>query len=136
METADDIFRNELEARLQADPDDLEALFQLALRRVVDRDYETAMDLLLELMRKDRGYGDDAGRRGLLQVFELLGDDPRVGAYRRRAGTRSTEEQKWPRESFTGLRERLGALRGDRTELDREMHERDAEVSRSLREIG
>ena len=75
---------NELEARLDADPNDLEALFQLALRRVVGRDYEAAMDLLLELMRKDRGFRDDAGRRGLLKVFELLGDDALVGQYRRR----------------------------------------------------
>jgi putative thioredoxin len=42
------------------------------------------MDLLLELMRKDRGFGDDAGRRTLLKVFEMLGDDPRVGQYRGR----------------------------------------------------
>ena len=74
----------ELEARLEDDPDDLEALFQLALRKVVERDYETAMDMLLQLMQKDRGYGDDAGRQTLLKVFELLGDDPRVNQYRRR----------------------------------------------------
>ena len=74
----------ELEARLAADPGDHEALHQLALRKVVGRDYEAAMDLLLELMRQDRGFGDDAGRRGLLKVFELLGDDPRVSQYRRR----------------------------------------------------
>ena len=74
----------ELETRLAADPADHEALLQLALRKVVDRHYEAAMDLLLELMRKDRGFGDDAGRRSLLKVFELLGDDPLVGQYRRR----------------------------------------------------
>jgi putative thioredoxin len=74
----------ELEARLAADPGDHEALLQLALRKVVDQDYETAMDLLLQLMQKDRSFGDDAGRRGLLKVFELLGDDPRVSQYRRR----------------------------------------------------
>ena len=74
----------ELEARLAAAPDDSEARFQLALRKVVDQDYETAMELLLELMQKDRSFGDDAGRHGLLKVFELLGDDPRVNRYRRR----------------------------------------------------
>lgn len=77
----------ELEATLAADPANCEALHQLALRKVVDRDYETAMDLLLELMQKDRSYGDDAGRQGLLKVFELLGDDPRVNQYRRRMAT-------------------------------------------------
>ncbi len=74
----------ELAARLAADPEDHQALLQLALRKVVDQDYETAMELLLQLMQKDRGFGDDAGRRSLLKVFELLGDDPRVSLYRRR----------------------------------------------------
>jgi len=74
----------ELESRLEANPDDNEALFQVALLKVVEQDYETAMDLLLQLMQKDRKFGDDAGRRVLLKVFELLGDDPRVGVYRRR----------------------------------------------------
>ncbi len=74
----------ELEGRLATDPDDHEARFQLALRKVVDQDYDAAMELLLELMKIDRGFGDDAGRRTLLKVFELLGDDTRVSGYRRR----------------------------------------------------
>lgn len=74
----------ELEARLATDPDDNEARFQLALRKVVGKDYDDAMELLLELMQKDRSYEDDAGRNTLLKVFELLGDDPRVSRYRSR----------------------------------------------------
>ena len=74
----------ELAARLAADSEDHQALLLLALRKVVDQDYETAMELLLQLMQKDRSLGDDAGRRTLLKVFELLGDDPRVSRYRRR----------------------------------------------------
>lgn len=74
----------ELERRLSADPADHEARFLLAMRKVVGQDYEKAMELLLGLMQKDRSYGDDAGRNGLLKVFELLGDDPLVGRYRRR----------------------------------------------------
>ena len=74
----------ELEARLAKDPEDLEACFQLALHKVARQDYDAAMELLLELMKKDRSYGDDASRNTLLKVFELLGADPRVGEYRRR----------------------------------------------------
>ena len=74
----------ELEARLTANPDDYEAMHLLALRKVVDQDFEAAMELLLTLMQKDRSFGDDAGRTGLLKVFELLGDDPRVSRYRSR----------------------------------------------------
>ena len=74
----------DLETRLAADPNDHEALHQLALRKVVEGDYDTAMTLLLELMKKDRSFGDDAGRESLLRIFELLGDDPRVRQYRGR----------------------------------------------------
>ena len=74
----------ELESRLETNPDDHEARLQLAMRKVTEKDYDTAMELLLELMQKDRSRGDDAGRNALLKVFELLGDDPRVSQYRRR----------------------------------------------------
>jgi len=74
----------ELEQRLAANPRDAEALFQLAMHKAAHQDYAAAMELLLRLMQADRGYGDDAGRNGLLKVFELLGNDPLVGQYRRR----------------------------------------------------
>ena len=74
----------DLEAAIAADPGDLESLHQLALRKVVSEDYDAAIELLLQLIQKDRGYGDDAGRVALLKVFDLLGDDPRVNSYRRR----------------------------------------------------
>lgn len=74
----------ELEAKLAADPDDPDTLLKLALRRATEQDYAAAMDLLLQLMRTDRSFGDDAGRANLLKIFELLGDDPLVGQYRRR----------------------------------------------------
>ncbi len=63
---------------------ELETLHQSAIGKVVDGDFDTAMDLLLQLMSKDRSFGDDIGRRDLLKVFELLGDDPRVSRYRSR----------------------------------------------------
>lgn len=72
-----------LKQRLESDPEDLQAKEQLAARWILDGQYEAGMDLLLEIMRKDRKYGDDAGRKGLLAAFELLGDDPRVTPYRR-----------------------------------------------------
>jgi putative thioredoxin len=73
-----------LEAELAAEPGNQRARYWLALRKVLDRDYDAALELLLELMHSDRTFGDDAGRRALLKVFELLGDDPRVNQYRRR----------------------------------------------------
>ena len=73
-----------LEARLADDTNDSEARYQLALHRVLEQDPDSAIELLLQLMQTDRGFGDDAGRQWLLKIFDLLGDDPRVGQYRRR----------------------------------------------------
>ena len=82
-EVADAPATSELEATLNSDPANLDSMYKLALRKVVEEDYEMAMELLLQLMQEDRSYGDDAARLGLLKVFELLGDDPRVAEYRR-----------------------------------------------------
>jgi putative thioredoxin len=75
---------SELLDRLRADEDDHEARLQLALHKVSQGEVEAAMELLLELMRRDREFGDDAGRTTLLKVFELLEGDPRIGEYRRK----------------------------------------------------
>jgi putative thioredoxin len=73
-----------LEQRISAHPDDLEARLQLARAHVAARRYEAAMEQLLEVIRRDRGYGDDAGRKTLLQVFNLLGNEGElVAKYRR-----------------------------------------------------
>ncbi len=43
----------------------------------------SALDNLLLLMQRDRGYGDDAARRGMLMIFDLLGGEGElVSAYR------------------------------------------------------
>lgn len=65
----------ELEHALQQDAANAQALYQLAARRVMQNDYEAALELLLRLIVKDRQYNDDAGRKAMLQVFALLGGD-------------------------------------------------------------
>jgi putative thioredoxin len=46
--------------------------------------WEQALQSLLELVQRDRAYGDDAARRAMLAIFSLLGDnDPLVTRYRR-----------------------------------------------------
>lgn len=71
-----------LEQRLAADESDSEARFQLAAHKINNQEYESALELLLNLMRVDRQYDDDAARKTMLQIFELLGDDPLVPRYR------------------------------------------------------
>lgn len=78
----------ELQQRLTDKPGDSEARYQLAIQQLADGDYDTALENLLELLRRDRGYGDDAARKTLLMAFEQLGpDDERVSLYRRRMFT-------------------------------------------------
>ena len=63
----------ELERRLSMNPDDSETRYQLATRRLIDEDYAAALEHFFTLLQKDRKYGDDAARKAMLQVFELLG---------------------------------------------------------------
>ena len=63
---------------------DLQSLYQLAIHNISNGDYESAMDKLLTIMQKDRKFEDDIGRKTLLKVFDMLGDDPLVEAYRRK----------------------------------------------------
>jgi putative thioredoxin len=74
-----------LRAALEADPGDAASRHALAAHHAVVGDFGTALAEWLELMRRDRKFGDDAGRRSLLQAFDLLGEqDPLVAQYRRR----------------------------------------------------
>lgn len=69
---------------IAADPSNLAARYQLSAVAVIRDDYATAMSQLLEIARRDRGFRDDVGRKGLLALFELLGeDDAQVQRYRR-----------------------------------------------------
>jgi putative thioredoxin len=75
----------ELQQRLTADPNDSEARYQLAARHVMAGEYEPALEQLLALLLKNRQFGDDAARKGMLAIFELLGgNDPLVNRYRSR----------------------------------------------------
>ena len=57
----------------------------LAEARIASRDFAAALEQLLEIVRRDRGYGDDLGRRKMLAVFEMAAGDPDlVSDYRRR----------------------------------------------------
>jgi putative thioredoxin len=38
-------------------------------------DFAGAVDAFLEVVRRDRNFEDEAGRRALLALFALLGDD-------------------------------------------------------------
>ena len=72
-----------LAARVAANENDLEARLKLANLLVAAGQYEAGMDHLLEIVRRDRGFGDDIGRKTLLSVFDLLGGGELSSRYRR-----------------------------------------------------
>ena len=73
-----------LRARLEADADDHQARFDLAAALSARGDLQGAADELLELMRRDRAWNDDAARKQLLTVFEAAGPTSEVAKAGRR----------------------------------------------------
>jgi putative thioredoxin len=73
-----------LEARVLSNPDDLEARLRLAKLHAGVQRYEPALEQLLEIIRRDRDFGDDAGRKTMLAIFDLLQNEGvLVSRYRR-----------------------------------------------------
>jgi putative thioredoxin len=74
-----------LEAKVAAHPADHQARYDLALARMAAGDHESAIDALLEIVRRDRAWNDGAARAQLLKIFDALGPaDARTVAGRRR----------------------------------------------------
>jgi putative thioredoxin len=72
-------------ARLEADPKDHQARYDLASALNAMGEREQAADALLDIMRRDRKWNEEAARLQLLKFFEAWGsDDPVTGAARRR----------------------------------------------------
>ncbi len=65
-----------LGARIATDGDDLEARLQLANALAIARDYRPALQQLLEIVRRNRAWQDEAGRKTMLTLFTLLGANP------------------------------------------------------------
>jgi len=79
---------NELKQRLESNPDDLDAMLKMSDFLTAAGNHEGAIQLLLKIMQKDRTFNDDAGRKGLIELFELLGSDNLlVKTYRRKMFT-------------------------------------------------
>lgn len=63
-----------LEQQVAAAPDDSTARFSLAATLLLHDDYDGALMNLLELVKRDRTFGDDIGRRAIIAIFDLLGN--------------------------------------------------------------
>lgn len=75
----------QLIARVQADPADHQARFDLALAFAATDRKSDALEQLLELIRRDRKWNEEAARKQLLQLFDAWGPkEPLVAEGRRR----------------------------------------------------
>lgn len=74
-----------LKLAVESDPADLEKRLELAAKLTVAGEHREALEQYLEVMKRNRGFQEDAGRKGLVELFQLLGDgNPLVAEYRRR----------------------------------------------------
>ncbi len=72
-------------ARLEANPKDHQARLDLAMALYAGGQAEAAIEELLELIRRDRTWNEDAGRKQLVKLFDALGPvHPLTVAGRRR----------------------------------------------------
>jgi putative thioredoxin len=63
----------ELEARVAASPADHQARYDLAIALQAGGEREAAAEALIEIMRRERSWNEDAARHQLLKFFEVWG---------------------------------------------------------------
>jgi putative thioredoxin len=74
-----------LKAAVEANPADHQARYDLAIALLGAGDKEGAVDQLLELLKRDRKWNDEAARKKLIDLFEAFGPtDPLTADGRRR----------------------------------------------------
>ncbi len=79
---------SEFESRLAADPNDHQARIDLAVALNAMGDRAAATEALVDAIRRDRAWGEEAARKQLLKFFEAWGfDDPASIAGRRKLST-------------------------------------------------
>ena len=72
-------------AALEANPNDHQSRYDLALALVAVGDREGAVDELLELFRRDRNWNEEAAKTQLMKLFDAFGtEDPLTLSGRRR----------------------------------------------------
>ena len=78
----------ELSASVEAQPEDIQARFDLALALIVDEQVEPALEQLLIILKQDREWQEQMARKTMIKIFDLLGAGNIVAtAYRRKMFT-------------------------------------------------
>ena len=64
---------------------ELDELYKKASCYTVDGNYEEALKLFLEILKKDKTYKDEAARKAMITIFNILGErDPLTKEYRKK----------------------------------------------------
>ena len=72
-----------LRARVTANPDDLDARLALARHLAATGRHEPALQEFLDVIRRDPGHADEAARKAMLDLFEVIGPrSPLADRYR------------------------------------------------------
>ena len=64
-----------LQAKVKAAPNNVEVRFEFAQALASMEKYEEALTEFLAIVKTDRGFQDDGARKGMVQIFEVLGSD-------------------------------------------------------------
>ncbi|HCP01286.1 MAG: thioredoxin [Alphaproteobacteria bacterium] len=75
---------NALRAKVEANPVDHQARFDLAVASFAAGDPEVAIDALLEIIRQNREWNEDAARTELLKIFDAQGPTDEITVAGRR----------------------------------------------------
>ncbi|MFN5883587.1 MAG: thioredoxin [Burkholderiales bacterium] len=77
----------QLLTRVVEAPQDLAARLELAEYYIGFKDWEPALEQLVEIVQRDRAFQEDIGRRRMVEVFDLAASQPQiVSHWRRRLG--------------------------------------------------
>ena len=72
-------------AEAEANGDDLDARYRVAVLLASERRYEEALEAAMAILRRDRSYREDAGRLTMIRIMALMGKGSDVAKrYRRR----------------------------------------------------
>ncbi len=78
----------ELQAKLQQEPDNLETAYELAVQYSQVNRYEEALETLIGVLRRDKNFNDGAARKTFLDIINSLGKgDPVAAKYQRQLFT-------------------------------------------------
>ena len=81
----------ELQAKVDANPKDHQARYDLAQAQIAEGAFEAALEHLLDIVRTDRKWNEEAARKAMINAFNMLGGNEEyaalVSAYRKKLAT-------------------------------------------------